>query len=68
MKEIKSSPLLKTIQCFTFIFSSHGTELDEIAFTDGKSIKPDDIVKQFGNETCPELKGKPKIFIFAYCR
>lgn len=68
MASVKESPLLDTIQCLVFIFSSHGSDMDEIAFTDNRSIKPDDIIKMFGNKACKKLEGKPKIFIFPYCR
>ncbi len=46
---------------------SHG-EKGKILSTDGRPFSEDWIVKQFNNQNCPSLKGKPKMFIFSACR
>jgi len=36
--------------------------------TDGRRCENEWILKQFNNESCPDLKDKPKFFIFQACR
>ena len=52
--------------CIVTIMSHgrHGT----ITGTDGRHAKSENILKKFHNKAVPELKGKPKLFIFAHCR
>jgi hypothetical protein len=35
---------------------------------DGRSVPTEWILRQFNNSTAPQLKGKPKFFIFQACR
>ena len=46
---------------------SHGNN-GMILGTDGMGVKDEDILKMFHNEAAPQLRGKPKFFIFSHCR
>lgn len=52
--------------CFMCIFLSHGED-DHIYAYDGK-IKIQDLTDMFKGDKCPELIGKPKIFVIQACR
>eukprot|EP00094_Tigriopus_californicus_P009381 TCALIF_09046-PA protein Name:"Similar to CASP2 Caspase-2 (Gallus gallus)" AED:0.11 eAED:0.11 QI:358/1/0.85/1/0.5/0.57/7/0/265 len=49
------------------IFLSHGTN-DYLYTADGKKIEREWLLKQFNNEYCEWLQGKPKFFMFQACR
>ncbi len=36
--------------------------------TEGRTVPTEWILRQFNNQACPMLKGKPKFFIFQACR
>ena len=36
--------------------------------SNGSYIPSEDILSRFNNTSCPLLKGKPKIFLFQFCR
>jgi len=36
--------------------------------SDGRLIPSEDILSRFNNRSCPLLQGKPKIFLFQFCR
>ena len=42
---------------------SHGYQGGLIAAADGREVDTELVLKQFNNENCPALKGKPKFFI-----
>jgi hypothetical protein len=46
---------------------SHGMN-GRILSSDGRSFSEEWILKQFNNQNCPSLIGKPKMFIFSACR
>lgn len=49
------------------VLLSHGE--DGLVFgTDGRKVPNEWILGQFNNDNCPNLKGKPKLFIFQACR
>lgn len=47
---------------------SHGEENDRFATADGMLIDFEHVMSKFNNDNCPQLKGKPKLFIFQACR
>ena len=49
------------------VLLSHGENRNVIS-TDGYKLPYDDILTEFNNEKCPNLCGKPKLFIFPACR
>jgi len=54
-------------QMIVVAIMSHGDN-GMIFGTDGIGIKDEDILKMFHNEAAPQLRGKPKFFIFSHCR
>ncbi|XP_041731078.2 caspase-14-like [Coregonus clupeaformis] len=55
------------ISCVFVVTTSHGTR-DVITGVDNKSLSVKDIIQPFGDELCPKMKGKPKVFIINACR
>ena len=58
---------LKNHDIFVMIIMSHGVE-DHVMTSDGQYLSYDEILNLFSNEHCPQLIGKPKVFIFNCCR
>ena len=46
---------------------SHGND-GTLEGTDGNHFKEDDLFEMFSDEKCPQMKGKPKLFMFSACR
>ncbi|XP_042171046.1 caspase-14-like isoform X1 [Oncorhynchus tshawytscha] len=55
------------ISCVFVVTSSHGHR-DVIIGADKKTLAVKDIIEPFGDELCPKMKGKPKVFIIDACR
>lgn len=55
------------ISCVFVVTTSHGNR-DVIAGADNISLSVKDIIEPFGDELCPKMKGKPKVFIINACR
>ena len=49
------------------VIMSHGRH-GLVAACDGREIETEWILRQLNNDGCPNLKGKPKLFIFQACR
>jgi len=47
-----------------FVLMGHGNDNSVIYTANGKPIRTDDIIDLFDDKSCPNLKGKPKWFIF----
>lgn len=58
---------IRLYDCFVFAVLSHG-EQNEVEFVDGGKLDVEDILIKFNNHHCHYLVGKPKIFIFPFCR
>ena len=56
----------KKFDCFLCIMSSHGTT-NKIYGSDGYDVMISQQLKRFKSDTCPDLQGKPKIFLFQLC-
>ncbi|XP_045105932.1 cell death protein 3-like isoform X2 [Portunus trituberculatus] len=50
------------------VFMSHGRDDTSFYTSDNNYLTVHDVVERFNNRECPILKGKPKIFIFQFCR
>lgn len=70
--ELITSDYLSRADCLVLSIMSHGARKDNllrVQFGDGKKLYvEDDIISKFNNENCRSLIGKPKIFIFPFCR
>ncbi|CAL4087714.1 unnamed protein product, partial [Meganyctiphanes norvegica] len=68
IKHFKKDPELKNVDSCIVIIMSHGCDEKSFYTKDHETMQIDDIVRKFSNSYCPVLIGKPKIFIFQYCR
>ncbi|ESO89043.1 hypothetical protein LOTGIDRAFT_209997 [Lottia gigantea] len=57
----------KNNDCFMCAVLSHGDK-EYVYGADGVSIRTEDLIKPFNGDNCPDLAGKPKIFIIQACR
>lgn len=58
----------ESYDCLVVIIMSHGRP-GEIEGSDGEYLHlMNDVYSRFNNQNCPELKGKPKIFLVQACR
>ncbi|XP_071261127.1 caspase-14-like isoform X2 [Salvelinus alpinus] len=62
---INRSP--EKISCVFVVTTSHG-DCDVIIGADNNCLPVKDIIEPFGDELCPKMKGKPKVFIIDACR
>lgn len=70
VKELKNSPQLSA-ECFAFYILAHGNHnkgWDKIYLHDNSVLYVHEILRQFNNENCPKLIGRPKLFFFSICR
>ena len=51
----------------TFILVA-GENDDVFVCTDLQRISVKDVMNQFNGTNCPHLRGKPKLFLFQFCR
>ncbi|CAC5382714.1 unnamed protein product [Mytilus coruscus] len=56
----------KKFDCFVCIISSHGTA-NKVYGSDGYDVILGPQLKRFNVDACPDLQGKPKIFLFQAC-
>ena len=78
MKKFSESPKFRKVDSAFVIISAHGngeigqqaTEILGIDYTSHfyKKVYCTDIIDYFSSEECPNLQGKPKIFVFQTCR
>lgn len=67
---ITSYELRKT-DCLLFAILSHGhvdEGMETVEFRDGSFERTENIYNRFNNVNCDSLIGKPKIFLFPFCR
>lgn len=71
ISDLKSSNYLKNIDSFVLCLQTHGDwhEHQTICeFSDAHTIAVDTIIDTFSNVNCNDLVGKPKVFLFPFCR
>ncbi|XP_069998608.1 uncharacterized protein [Penaeus vannamei] len=64
MKNIRDGDELKDVGCAIFVISGYGVNGRKILTTDMKFVDTDYILNLFKDSECPQLKNKPKLFIF----
>ncbi|XP_066954650.1 uncharacterized protein [Macrobrachium rosenbergii] len=67
LENFRQLDIHKNADSLIVIFSSHGKE-DEFFTSDGQLIHYKSIYQIFSDENCPDLIGKPKVFMFQFCR
>ena len=58
----------KDYASLVFCVLSHGTKGDSVSGVDGENVYINQLKYAFNNIDCPDLYGKPKIFIIQACR
>ncbi|KAK7080920.1 hypothetical protein SK128_000721 [Halocaridina rubra] len=68
LREFKNLEKHKSVDSCVIIIMSHGRDDKSFYTSDNEFLNVNDIIERFNNRECEALKGKPKIFIFQYCR
>lgn len=68
LRKFRNSEELKTVDSCIVVFMSHGRDDTSFYTSDNQYLTVHTIVEDFNNRHCPALQGKPKIFIFQFCR
>lgn len=68
IREFRSNEELNSVDSCIVIIMSHGRDEKSFFTSDNLYLSVNEVVERFSNRECPALKGKPKIFIFQYCR
>jgi hypothetical protein len=63
-KDFGQDPVFRSISMMVYVVMAHGGKGSEIYARDGKPILIEDLVDYFDDANCPDLKEKPKWFIF----
>eukprot|EP00092_Neocalanus_flemingeri_P031123 GFUD01033806.1.p1 GENE.GFUD01033806.1~~GFUD01033806.1.p1 ORF type:complete len:318 (-),score=80.68 GFUD01033806.1:74-1027(-) len=67
--DFASHPAHASADMMVFCMSTHGGEKGKLMSSDCLEIDIEaDILRMFTNENCPDLRGKPKFFIFQACQ
>ncbi|ROT75111.1 caspase [Penaeus vannamei] len=64
LKNIRDGDELTDVGCAIFVISGYGVNGRKILTTDMKFVDTDYILNLFKDSECPQLKNKPKLFIF----
>ncbi|XP_068227627.1 caspase-1-A-like [Palaemon carinicauda] len=65
---LRKQDVLSDVGCAVFYISSHSTGIGSFLTSDLKQLTTDWILNMFQESECPQLKNKPKIFIFDLCQ
>lgn len=68
LTKVRDMEMLNDFGCSIFIISSHGSQADTFLTSDMKHLTTDWVLNLFKDSECPQLKNKPKLFIFDFCR
>ncbi|XP_067613784.1 caspase Dronc [Eurosta solidaginis] len=72
LEDLLHSEYTRKTECFILALMSHGElngkDKEIVEFSDGSVAEVEDIRERFSNEKCPNLKQKPKVLIFPFCR
>lgn len=69
--QLVKSPELRHTDCLLFAILSHGhvdEGMEHVEFRDGSYERTENIYNKFNNVNCESLIGKPKVFLFPFCR
>ncbi|XP_045592525.1 caspase Dronc isoform X2 [Procambarus clarkii] len=68
LREFQALDDLNYVDSCIVVIMSHGRDEKSFYTSDNNFLSVNDVVERFSNKECPALQGKPKIFIFQYCR
>ena len=67
IQKFSARPALEHVDMCVVAVMSHGRH-GLVAAADGRELETEWVLRQFNNEGCPQLRGKPKFFILQSCR
>ncbi|XP_053651655.2 uncharacterized protein [Cherax quadricarinatus] len=67
LTSVRNMELLDRVGCAVFIISSHGVENEKFLTSDMNLLTTQWVCEIFKDSECPQLKNKPKLFIFDFC-
>ena len=67
IQKFAARPELEQVDMCAVSVMSHGRH-GLVAAADGRELETEWVLRQFNNEGCPQLRGKPKFFILQSCR
>ncbi|XP_045139398.1 putative ankyrin repeat protein RF_0381 isoform X2 [Portunus trituberculatus] len=68
LNSFRRSEEMAKVDCIVVCVLSHGIRHDTFMTSDNRLMTVDEIHSYFTDDKCPHLKGKPKLFLFNYCR
>lgn len=68
LNSFRSSEEMAQVDCAVVCVLSHGVDQDTFVTSDREPVTVGEIYSYFTDDQCPRLKGKPKLFLFNYCR
>nr|AWV55760.1 cysteinyl aspartate specific proteinase 3 [Eriocheir sinensis] len=68
LKSFRNSKELGKVDCAVVCVLSHGTNTDTFITYYGEEMTVGEVYDFFTDEQCPSLRGKPKLFLFNFCR
>ncbi|XP_076044408.1 caspase-2-like isoform X2 [Oratosquilla oratoria] len=68
LEEFSELPELADVDSCIVVIMSHGHDEKSFYTHDNQVVRNEEVIDYFNNRNCPNLKGKPKIFIFQHCR
>ncbi|KAK3871520.1 hypothetical protein Pcinc_023328 [Petrolisthes cinctipes] len=68
LDEFCSNDNLKKVDAAVVCFLSHGENENTFYTSDDKTMTVTQVQEKFIDSKCPKLKGKPKLFLFNFCR
>ncbi|XP_045595175.1 uncharacterized protein [Procambarus clarkii] len=68
LRSFRENEIHNGVDSLVVIFMSHGEGEETLHTADGQLIRCEEIYNMFSNTNCKALSGKPKIFIFQFCR
>lgn len=67
-REVSNYSILGSVSCLFVFILSHGEGPKMFCTYDNKVVSLDEVRSCFLNKSCPNLRGKPKIFFSHFCR
>ncbi|XP_064077421.1 uncharacterized protein LOC135195033 isoform X3 [Macrobrachium nipponense] len=68
LRDFRNNEEHKNVDSCIVVIMSHGRDGKSFYTSDNQHLTINDVVERFSNSECESLRGKPKIFIFQYCR
>ncbi|XP_042875930.1 ankyrin-2-like isoform X2 [Penaeus japonicus] len=68
LSDFRSNENLANVDSMFVCMLSHGNDRDTFITSDSKKMHVSQVRNMFKDQRCPHLKGKPKVFLFNFCR